>query len=434
MTASRSLRNRVAVTLAVFGATASLILATVIYLASQDLERRLIDETLTAELDDYVLRRARNPQSLPERTATIRAFVVAPSGGTTPVPKAVAELAPGRHRLVLEGTPYRAAVRNVGEQRFVVLYDVSALRRRERGFIGLLSGAVLLMTAISAFAGRWLAGRTIAPVTELARRVAKLRPEGSPRPLAAEFPWEEVQRLAADFDAYLSRLHDFIERERLFTADVSHELRTPLAVIRGATELLLTDPDIDERNRGRVARIGRAVAEMGEISGALLALAREQEAPAIQPGDCDAEAVAADLVGRYRELFRSKPLELTLMVQGQPHLAADCAVLAMVLGNLLRNALTFTEAGEVRVTIYPDAVTIEDTGQGIGTEDVRHLFSPYVRGGASEGAGLGLSLVQRLCEREGWSVTLADRPTGGAVARLQFHPAAGQRAIEVSPP
>lgn len=434
MTASRSLRNRVAVTLAVFGAAASLILATVIYLASQDLERRLIDETLTAELDDYVLRRARNPQSLPERTATIRAFVVAPIGGTMPVPEAVAALTPGRHRLVLDGTPYRAAVRDVGPQRFVVLYDESALRRRDQGFLALLSGGVLLITVISALAGRWLAGRTIAPVTELSRRVAKLRPEDAPKPLAREFPWEEVQCLAADFDNFLLRLHDFIERERLFTADVSHELRTPLAVIKGASELLLADPQLDERNRTRVARIGRAVAEMGEISGALLALAREQEAPAIQPVDCDVEAVAADLVGRYRELFRGKPVELTLVVEGQPRAAADCAVLAMVLGNLLRNALTFTDAGEVRITVDADGISIEDTGQGIGSEDAGRLFRPYVRGGRSEGAGLGLSLVQRLCERQGWSVTLADRPAGGAVARLYLRRMVGQDAGQALPP
>lgn len=422
---SASLRNRVAVTLAVFGGAVSLALAAVIYLASQDLEQRLIDETLAAELDDYVARRARNPHSLPERTATIRAFVVAPAGGTSPVPEVVATLAPGRHRLVLEGIPYRAAVRAVGMQRFVVLYDVSASQRRERVFLLLLAGSVLLITAISALAGRWLAGRTIAPVTELARRVAELRPEEPSAPLADEFPWDEIRRLAADFDTYLVRLHDFMERERLFTGDVSHELRTPLAVIQGATELLLADPDMHPGNRGRIARIGRAVTEMGEISGALLALAREQEGTAEQPGACDAEAVAAELVARYRELFHGKPVELAMMVVARPNVAADRAVLAMVLGNLLRNALSFTDAGEVRVRLESNAIAVEDTGPGIGTGDAAGLFRPYVRGGTSDGAGLGLSLVQRLCERQGWRVTLADGPTGGTVARLCFRDDAG---------
>jgi signal transduction histidine kinase len=424
----RSLRNRVAVTLAVFGGVVSLALAAIIYLASQDLERRLIDDTLTAELDDYVVRRERNPHSLPERTATIRAFVITPDGNSTRVPKAVTELTPGRHRLVLDGIPYRAAVRSVGEQRFVVLYDVTALRRREQGFLLMLAVSVLLITAISAFAGRWLADRTIAPVTELIRRVSERQPEeDAPPPLAEQFPWHEVQRLAADFDNYLLRLHNFIERERLFTGDVSHELRTPLTVIQGATDLLMADPDIDRKNRLRVARIDRAVAEMREISGALLALAREQEAPAEDAGDCDAVAVVEELVSRHRQLLHGKPVTLSVNVIEPPKVAADHAVLAMTIGNLLRNAVAFTDSGEVRITLESDAIQVEDSGQGLQTHEIQQLFRPYVRGDDSKGAGLGLSLVQRLCKRQGWQITLASQPGGGTVARLTFSSGPGEK-------
>ncbi|MEJ2529954.1 MAG: HAMP domain-containing sensor histidine kinase [Gammaproteobacteria bacterium] len=387
MTGRRSLRNRVAVTLAVFGGVVSLALAIIIYWVSHDLERRLVDDTLSAELDDYVERRARNPRSLPERTATIRAFVVTPDSYHSQIPKEVSDLLPGRHRLLLDGIHYRAAVRKVGEQRFVVLYDVSALRRREQGFQLLLACSVILIAAIS---------------------------------LAELFPWHEVQHLAADFDSYLLRLHDFIERERLFTGDVSHELRTPLAVIQGATELLTADPNIDDTNRLRIARIDRAVAEMGEISGALLALAREQDSPEVNSGPCDAEDVAAELVSRYSQLLRGKPVELLLEVVSPPQVAADHAVLAMVLGNLLRNALTFTDSGEVKIRLEADAIEVTDTGQGLGSQDIQQLFRAYVRGAGSSGAGLGLSLVQRLCERQGWQVTLATQATGGTLARLDF--------------
>jgi len=423
------LRNRVTVTLAVFGGAVSLMLAVMIYLVSQDLERRLIDETLTAELDDYVARRARNPQSQPERTATIRAFVVNPGSTRAEVPEVVAELTPGRHPLLLDGVPYRAAVREEGVQRFVVLYDVSALKRRERGFLLLLAGSVLLITLVSAFAGRWLAGRIIAPVTELVKRVAERSPEADPPPpLADAFPWQEVQLLAADFDTYLQRLHDFIERERLFTVDVSHELRTPLAVIKGATELLLSDSDLDPRSQQRIARIDRAVAEMGEISGALLALAREQDGTPVHPGECDAEVVAREVIERYRGLSRGKNLRLTLEIESKPRVDADHAVLAMVLGNLLRNALNFSESGEVCVRLEADAIRVEDSGQGVDDETVEQLFRPYVRGENSKGAGLGLSLVQRLCERQGWEVSLTNRAEGGAVALLRLRGKVSKRS------
>ncbi|HPQ25658.1 MAG TPA: HAMP domain-containing sensor histidine kinase [Gammaproteobacteria bacterium] len=419
---SASLRNRVAVTLAVFGAAVSLALATAIYLVSHDLERRLVDETLNAELDDLIERRHRNPQSVPERTATIQAFVVNPGSSNVGVPPQVAEMTTGQHQLSLDDTPYRVAVRDVGSQRFVVLYDVSALQRRDQGFALLLAVSVLLITVISALSGRWLASRVIAPVTELVSRVAQLRPNDPPPKLASEFPWIEIQQLAADFDAYLSRLYAFNERENLFTGDISHELRTPLAVISGATELLLSDVDMDERNQARVARIGRAVAEMSEMTSALLALARAQEGVPVPVAAYDVGHAVGELVERYHALFSHKPVQLHLKVSGNPRLTADRAVLSMVLGNLLRNALSFTSKGSVTVCVTADAIEVHDTGSGIGDIDVAELFQPYMRGHDSEGAGLGLSLVHRLCERHGWHIELTNIDGGGTLARLAFAP------------
>lgn len=413
-----SLRNRLAVTLAVFGGLVSLLLASIIYIASHDLEEQLIDDTLTAELDDYVARRQRNPQSLPEQTATIKAYVVAVEGETTQVPDALIKLEPGNHALVLGDINYRAGVRLVNGQRFVVLYDTSALRQRESGFLLLLSVSVLLVTLVSALAGRLLAVRIIAPVNELARRVSELNPEDELVPLAEEFPWIEVRRLAEDFDIYLQRLHDFIERERLFTGDVSHELRTPLAIISGATELMLADENLDLRNHKRVMRIARASNEMGEISAALLALAREQGMSGSQSRECDVELVAREVISRYQELFKHKSVDIILDVEQPLRLQVDHAILSMVLGNLLRNALSFIEQGQVFVRINKDLIQIEDSGPGLQTDNIEQLFQPYVRGGTSKGAGLGLSLVWRLCKLTGWRIELNDRPEGGALAQL----------------
>ncbi len=420
MAANWTLRNRVAITLALFGAVVSLALATTIYFASHDLEARLIDDTLTAELDDYVARRQRNPLSLPEHTATIRAYVVAAQGGTHPIPDEIKILSPGRHNLVVDGVSYRAAVRQVRDQRFVVLYDTSALHQRETSFLILLSGSVLLVTLISALAGRWLAALIIAPVTELARRVAQLHPEDEPITLARDFPWVEIHQLAGDFDTYLKRLHDFIERERLFTGDVSHELRTPIAVINGATELMMLDTNLDDKNLNRVARISRAATQMGEISAALLALAREQGDTSSPSTECDLLPVVKEVIERYRELFRHKPVALILEVGTAPNIQVDHAILSMVLGNLLRNALSFTEQGEVRIRLDADTLRIEDSGPGLDTDNPAELFQPYVRGSRSSGAGLGLSLVWRLCAHEGWQITLENRPGGGTLARLRL--------------
>ena len=145
-------------------------------------------------------------------------------------------------------------------------------------------------------------------------------------------------------------------------------------------------------------------------------------------GDCDVVAVVEELVSRHRQLLHDKPVTLSVSVIEPPKVAADHAVLAMTIGNLLRNALTFTDSGTVRITLESDAIQVEDTGQGLQTPEIDRLFRPYVRGGGSQGAGLGLSLVQRLCKRQGWQITLANRPGGGTVARLTFLSPSGKQA------
>lgn len=419
MTANWSLKNRLSITLAVFGGLVSLVLATSIYIASHDLEARLIDDTLAAELEDYVERRQRNPQSIPEKTATIQAYVVTSETDSKQVPQAVIDLKPEQHHLTLDGISFRASMRMVGEQRYVVLYNTSTLRQRETGFLILLSISVLLVTLVSALAGRLLASRVIAPVNELASRVSELDPEDEHTPLAEEFPWIEVRRLAEDFDIYLQRLHDFIERERLFTGDVSHELRTPLSVISGATELLLADKKLDQRNRKRVMRIARADTEMSEITAALLALAREKGDTSSHSVECDVESVAREVISRYEEIFKHKPISVELHVHKSLSLRGEHAVLSMVLGNLLRNAFSFTEQGKIEVTIDAHSIRVDDNGPGLGEHQADQLFQPYVRGKHSNsGTGLGLSLVWRLCQRNGWKIELRERSEGGTRAQL----------------
>ena len=84
--------------------------------------------------------------------------------------------------------------------------------------------------------------------------------------------------LAKALDDYAERLTEVVQRDREFNADVSHELRTPLAVIRGAVELLLTRPELDERTRTRLARIQRAEQQCTDLISALLLLSRNERA------------------------------------------------------------------------------------------------------------------------------------------------------------
>lgn len=415
-----SLRFRVALAFALLGALVSMLFSVGLYFATQDLERRLIDDTLQAELEDYVSRRQRNPVSPPPNTKTIRGYIVPAGAAGDGLPGALRGLDVGWYELLLDGHPYRAVVDERGGSRFFILYDEEQLQRRQSRFLVTLVVGVLLTTVASGSVAMWLAGRAISPVSELARRVMGLDPEHRPDPLTPSFARDEVGALAAAFDQYLARLQAFIDRERAFTTDVSHELRTPVAVINGAVEVMLATDDLPESTGRRLKRVERAAAEMSELISALLALARERDAVRRDEEECDAGALLEAVVDGHRHLLEDKPVSLSVDIENTVRLPVQRALLRIVLSNLIANAFTYTQAGDVHLVLGETGFSVRDTGIGIDAEDLGHVFERHYRGRSGTGEGVGLSLVKRICEIQGWHIAIASDPGEGTRIDLHF--------------
>jgi len=126
----RKLRLRVALAFAVFGGLISFLLALVLYLTAHDLGVRLMNETLHAEMEDYIARRGRNPHSLPPATVTLLGFVHPATIGDPPIPKSILALPDGLHTVHWEDISYRVLSRGVKEERFFLLYLTKRLAER----------------------------------------------------------------------------------------------------------------------------------------------------------------------------------------------------------------------------------------------------------------------------------------------------------------
>jgi light-regulated signal transduction histidine kinase (bacteriophytochrome) len=122
-----------------------------------------------------------------------------------------------------------------------------------------------------------------------------------------------------------------------------------MAIINGAAEVLLADESLPERVRERMLRIERAAREMAEITAALLVMAREEQA-AVQPRPlCQVDEVLGEAVEKHRYLLKNKPVEVEVDIEARPCLAVERPVLGMALGNLIRNAFSYTEGGRIQV-------------------------------------------------------------------------------------
>jgi signal transduction histidine kinase len=185
--------------------------------------------------------------------------------------------------------------------------------------------------------------------------------------------------------------------------------------------MLDADASLSDASRRSVARIARAARDMEELTSAFLLLARESQNGLPLEAIC-VNDVLIDEIDRARLLAAEKPVESCLRATHRLYIDAPEKVLSVLLGNLLRNAFSYTDAGEVTVDVGAETVMIRDTGMGIAPGQVDAMYQPFVRGdtGRRGGHGVGLTIVRRLSDRFGWPVTIESSPGVGTCVVIRF--------------
>ncbi len=424
----RRLRSRIVLSFLLLGfGLTSLFAFSALYIRGK-LENQLIEKTLEREVASLANQVERDPDApkyfliFDARTWSERnAFKIDP---------AYRDLTPGIHDVRQQDQDglwhdYKVAVkRGVSPDgtafTSLVRYDITGATETARKLQRSIFAAVIGFTLFSLLVGFWAASRVMSPVTELAQRLRRSGRSAEPEALASHFAEDEVGELAKALDDYAERLTEVVRRDREFNADVSHELRTPLAVIRGAAELMLARPDLDQKARARLQRIQRAEQQCTDLIGALLLLSRNERGH----GAADVGRIAEQLLDAHRGQLGGKPLELRLDgAPGQLVVDAPEAAVTVALSNLIGNAVKYTQQGEVVVRLGESAVDVIDSGPGLSAEDAARLFERGYRGSHAEhtqGGGIGLSIVRRLCALYGWRVRVVPGAEKGVIATLTF--------------
>ena len=192
-----------------------------------------------------------------------------------------------------------------------------------------------------------------------------------------------------------------MERERQFNRDVSHELRTPLAVAVGAAEII-------EKNGFKSAAFSRlesALANMRLLTEGILWLGRDATAET----KSNAWAACQRAIDANEHLVDKAKIDISISGENDIEIPIPGPVADVIIGNLIRNAICYTEEGAVTISVAPDLIEIEDTGVGMDQSENDNL-----------GFGIGLSLVNRLSAHFGTNVSVNSPETGGTIANISW--------------
>lgn len=401
-------------TVAVFVA----VLASLAYLAFDQMEDDLVNEILTSETSRLIkhIRSGEEDMSDGEPDdvgASMQGWLV-PNGQTdAKVPALLRGLPDGLHELEPGGATWHVLVTHIEQGRVIVLYDATDNEERVVNF-GLIIIGLGAICMIGAYAlARRVANLAVGPLLELTDRLSNWAP-GAPD--MAVSGADEAGRLVEAFNRVQNQLDRSITREREFTANLSHEVRTPLAAIRSDGELMLLTHDLNENQQTRLRRVVQNVDMVIAALEGARALASEQvrKTEAVNISQCLSDA----WVGMASQA-EAAGLALEDRVPSDAVLILDRHALLTVLRNLVRNAIEHAAPASLTVNYAARTLTLADTGPGIATADLPFVFERFYSGRLNDIAaqpneaqaqtpdmkrGLGLAIAKRMCDLQHWEL------------------------------
>ena len=300
-------------------------------------------------------------------------------------------------------------------------------------YVVVIPGALIL----GSFLGWVMAGRALTPVRDIARAAQRISGSNLSLRIPTRETGDELDYLILTFNRMIERLESSFQQMKQFSADVSHELRTPITGIRGQLEVALFTAQTTDQYREAMFNALQDIDRLSQIVRALLLLSQAESGQVLlQKSRLNLCEVASDLVEQFQIPAEAAGVRLAAHLPDECFIEGDRVQIERMITNLLSNAIKFTpEGGEVRLRLSnsPEFVEIvvEDTGRGIATEHLPHIFDRFYRvpgsgtaPGPEQGLGLGLSFVAWIVKAHHGRIDVDSTPGKGTRFVVQL-PAPG---------
>lgn len=339
------------------------------------------------------------------------------------------------------GMPYRVCSQRDhlpvhGEVTIQAAYRIDRVYR-SLAMTRVLCLAVLVIAAVlSILGGRAVARSSMLPVVSITRiaRQIDAKQLSTRVPLAGTN--DELDTLANTLNNMLDRVQRSFRQIQQFTADAAHELRTPLTALRGSAEHALGQPRSEEQLRDVIEKSLEYYRLLGRVTDDLLLLARLDagQEPLQFERFCLNKAVE-DIVDLYRPLAVEHHVELNWQAgTDQVVIVCDSGKIRRVLSNLLDNSIKYMGGpGRIDLSLSQQNgivhIVVNDTGPGISTKDLPHVFERFYRGdrartasgnASKRSAGLGLAICRSIMEAHGGEIQIECPASRGTQVTVQL--------------
>jgi signal transduction histidine kinase len=299
---------------------------------------------------------------------------------------------------------------------FVIAHQTSGERGEVLEAVGVImqvgSGVLVIAIILAWFAS----GRILEPLSLLTQTARKINESDLNQRITIK--WDgELAELASTFNEMMDRLQAAFVSQHNLINDAGHELRTPITIIRGHLELMGNDPEEIEET---IALVNDELGRMNRFVNDLILLAKAEQPNFLHLETVDIALLTEELFAKARALG-DRNWQLKIIAKGK--IVADRQRLTQAVMNLAQNATQHTKITDtisLGSTIDKEKFSfwVRDTGTGIAEADQKRIFQRFSRAAnsrrRSEGAGLGLAIVQAIAESHGGKVTVTSELGQGA--------------------
>jgi heavy metal sensor kinase len=307
------------------------------------------------------------------------------------------------------------------------------LREFTLAYVAIIPGALIL----GSFLGWIMAGRALTPVLAVAQAAQRISGSNLKLRIPTRRAGDELDYLILTFNRMIERLEASFQQMKQFSTDVSHELRTPITAIRGQLEVALFTAKTTEHYREAIFNALQDIDRLSQIVRALLLLSQAESGQVVlQKARLNLCEIVRELVEQFQIPAEETGVRLTADLAGECYADVDRVQIERMITNLLSNALKFTPGGgEVRMSVrridHTVELTVSDTGKGIPTESLPHIFDRFYRVPGSgtapspeQGLGLGLSFVAWIVKAHNGKIEVDSAPGQGTCFTIKL-PAGG---------